>query len=496
MLNTYEQSSTMFTPDNVRKFKELFASDDMEIFNDLMGLSPKPKLSVTDYCETFLQKNVMARRVFIKDVKKGFVSDGDSVWIMDVTFDKNVSYFYQKVYLDAEEFYGSPYHIKLQFSYSKNEVNDRNERVCKIISLEGSVDDQTPTFPSDFMVIEKNVEKNKNREETVTYQGGNLKFNKYNQMILPRGEKLSYHDADVKIRLNQDTTSNRIYKISFHPRHFRFKPHAEFSLFSNYALKGKPISYLDKKSKDFSIGFDLGYVFPTKRIMRVGIFSGVALSFSDMSLGIDSLDYNYFAPSSLDADGDNYIRHYEVRNMKQDIKIRTVMVPLYLDFDFTLSPKASAYFDVGAKVYSNLSNEVTTSVDVYKYGVYPKYQNLRIDGTWLNKFGSEHLGQGSQQHKHVEIVKSVDAFLAAGYRLQLYRQLFFDLGLQYQITVLKTPIDMPFEEVYLAPNGSGTHLPLIGYSKSGKEVVYQIGSHFDGIKRNAFKLNVGFFIKF
>ena len=418
--------------------------------------------------------------------------DGGSVWLMDVTFDKAIRYYHKNVLLDAEEYYGEPYHIRVRFSYPKNEEDSRG---CKIVALEGSINSTAPFLPTDYMAIERLTEKT-DREEAVVYQGEKLKFNRSGQMLLPPNAKLSYYDADVKMRLEQDTVSNHIYRLTFRSRHFRFKPRIEFSLGRNYALKGKSIDYLKTQSKDLTMGFDFGYTFPTKSKMRIGIFTGVALSNSEVNLSIDDLNYYYYAGPNLDVDGDSYKRYYEVSNMKQTINLKMLMIPLYFDFDFLMSKSISTYLDIGVKAYSNLSNKVSTQLDVYKYGIYPKYQNLFMDESWLNRFGSERLDDSSQQYDFVEVVKTVDAFVGAGIRIQLYRQLYFDLGLHYQLTVYKTPIEMPYETVSLSPNEAVTQCPLVEYRQNGSERVHNIVSHFDGIKRNALKLNVGLLIKF
>lgn len=492
MLDTYESCATMSTRYNAGNFKDLFESSNIEIYNDLMGLSEKETIPVTEYIQLLQQEDIRASKVVIKEVRKERITDGGDVWLMDITFDKTISYIYQKILLDAEEYYGVPYHIKMRLSYPKNSDDKRG---CKIVALEGKLNSNVTPFPSNYMVIQK-VSENKGIEESVTYQGGTMQFNRFNQMFLSHGDKLLYHDTDVKMRIEQDSLSSHLYRLSFHRRHFRIKPHVEFSLNGYYELKDASVPYLGMKNKDITFGFDIGYTFPTKKKMRVGIFSGFALSNSEVNFSIDSLNYNYNAGSSLDVDGDNYIRYYEVRNMKQNISLKTLVIPFYLDLDFLISKYFSVYLNIGAKAYINLSNTVSSYLDVYKYGVYPSYGNLRIDEAWMNHFGHEILGNDSQQRNFVKETNSVDAFAGGGFRLLLYRQLYLDLGLHYQTTIYNTPISMPNENVSLQPNGANTKFPLIEYLPEGKERIHSITSNFEGLKRKAFKLNVGLMIKF
>lgn len=495
MLGVYESYATVSSANNALRFKELFESEKMEIYNDLMGLSEKSKLSVADYIQLLSQENdVHATKVTIKEVRKERVMDGDSVWLMDVSFDKTIRYICQGVLLDAEDYYGEPYHIKLRFSYHKD---DEFLRECKIVSLEGSLSKNAKPFPLDYVAIKKE-EENKNREKDVSNQGKSLQFNGFGQAIMSYSdmEKLSYYDGDVKMSYKQDSRSSHLYRLSFHPRRFRIKPHVDISMGGYYELKGTKVPYLGMKSKDVTFGFDVGYTFPSKSIVRTGIYTGLALSNSEVNYAIDSLNYMYNAGPNLDVDGDSYTRYYEVRNMKQDISLKTLVIPVYLDFDFMVSKYFSAYLNVGAKAYINLSNTVSSHLDVYKYGVYPTYGNLRMDETWMNHFGKEQLGNESQQRNFVMETNSLDAFVGGGLRVLLYRQLYFDLGFNYQMTVLNTPISMPNEKVSLQPYGRATKFPLIEYLPEGKERIHSITSNFEGLKRKAFKLNVGLMIKF
>lgn len=502
MLDAYESSATMSSKDHADIFKALFDSDQIEIYNDLMGLSEKPKLTVEEYIQLLRQGEVSSPRVSIEEVRKEAVIDGGVVWLMDVTFDKDISYFYQeKILLDARMFYGSPYHIKMRFSFPKNTDDKRG---CKIVALEGKLNDDVASFPADFMVIEKTVENN-GREENLTCNGEPLRFNNMNQVILPREgfEKLSYFDSDVKMKKEQDSSCSHLCRLSFRPRHFRIKPHVEFSLNGYYELKGNTVPYLGFKNKDVTYGFDIGYAFPTKKKVRAGLFTGLALSNSEIKFSINNLNYHYNAGPTLDVDGDSYVRYYNVSNMTQNISLKTLVIPLYLDLDFQFLKYFSAYLNVGAKAYINLSNTVSSRLFVKKYGIYPSYNNLRIDGNWLDKrgnsvngFGSESLYSDSQQRNYVKETNSLDAFAGAGFRVLLYSQFYLDLGLQYQQTIYNTPISMPNENVSLQPSGAETKFPLIEYLPEGKERIHSITSHFDGIKRKALKLNVGLMIKF
>jgi hypothetical protein len=496
ILDEYEFRTTLSDNNDVYRFKALFASDSIEIFNDLMGLSEKPRIPLDEYIELLQQEDIKGRNMKIREVRKERVIDGDSVWLMDITFDKVVQYIHQKVKLYADKYYGEPYHITMRLSYPKN-ANDSIEHECKIVAINGKRDSTNrPPLPIDYKVILKESVNSK-LLDNVTLQGRKLQFDGYNQMFVSNVDNLSYSDADVKMRLKRDSVSSHIYRLTFRRRHFRFKPHVEFSLGGYYKTNGSSVPYLETKSKDFTYGFDLGYTFPTKGKVRVGIFSGIGLSSSEVRFSIDSLNYSYNASPYLDVDGDYYIRHYEVRNMKQTINLKTVMLPVYLDFDVLFSKRFSAYLNIGAKAYFKLSNKVSSELEAYKYGVYPLYGNLRLDEKWgYNRFGLEKLGNESQERDFVRVKNTIDAFAGGGFRFLLYRQVYLDLGVQYQFTVSQTPIDMPHETISLRANGAFTPSPIVDYSSKGKERIHSVTGNFDGIKRNTLKLNVGLMLKF
>ena len=66
-------------------------------------------------------------------------------------------------------------------------------------------------------------------------------------------------------------------------------------------------------------------------------------------------------------------------------------IPVYVDFNFQFSKIVHMYIDLGAKLHMNMSNKIDKAEGkAYVYGIYPQYDNLRMDEHWgYNGFGNQ-----------------------------------------------------------------------------------------------------------
>lgn len=429
MLDAYEGHAKLFDAEDKRHFIDLFSSEAI-LYNDLLGLSEKDTLNIAEYVELMSgQTQPMSQSVVIKNVRKGKIQDGGTVWLLDVMFDKYIRYqTSDKIMIDSKDYYDADYALKARFAYDK--INHE----CKIVSIEGSIESNRPALSTSFLVVQKQ-EKNAGREEKVKYMSndGNqlfpAKFNAFGQLLLPTDMKVRYPDPDVKVSL--ESLGGRLHQINFKGTHFRIKPRFETTLDKAFDVDKSDL--VRAHSRENVVGLDLGYVPSARGFFKFGIFTGAALSLSELNLSLaDEFNYYYNADADADIDGDNYERHYHIKSMQQGVKNMDLMLPVYFDFDFVCSKYISVYFDLGAKLYMNLSHEMTNFADVDVYGRYPQYGNLEIREWPYNGFGSHTIGTNTLISMAYEKY-SMDLFGGAGIRVRLAGPLYLGIGAQYQM---------------------------------------------------------------
>ena len=128
-----EKISALSEPAMVDEYVSMFREPHQLVFNDLIGVSGEDMLPLQTYVEEIGRMSDVS--VVISDVAKSkpYIVAGSIC--VDVTFDKSISYRdTRSVFYSSEEFHGSPYRIKVVFSY------DDFDGTCLIESLTGSVD--------------------------------------------------------------------------------------------------------------------------------------------------------------------------------------------------------------------------------------------------------------------------------------------------------------------------------------------------------------------
>ncbi len=150
-------------------------------------------------------------------------------------------------------------------------------------------------------------------------------------------------------------------------------------------------------TKSAASGFDitLGWTFWEQR--QHSLLANVGLGYGSASLTADisGLDYNYQAPAAADMDNVPYIRYYELDALHQKVAVGRITVPLYLNYRYKINQTVNLNALLGFKFGFNSSKKVSdTGGRAYSYGIYPQYDNLMIDASYMNEFGNTTLGSG------------------------------------------------------------------------------------------------------
>lgn len=149
---------------------------------------------------------------------------------------------------------------------------------------------------------------------------------------------------------------------------------------------------LTTKSSSSDLCVDFGWRFWKHQKHSLDANIGIGYGWTSMKANLPEISYNYAAPSAADEDKDTYIRYYDVTDLQQKIRAQRWFIPLYLTYRYQLSSKFGIHAFAGIKESFNVSSKVVSmSGSAYSYGVYPQYDDLKIDASYLNNFGHTEL---------------------------------------------------------------------------------------------------------
>lgn len=432
LLDNYEYYSTLDDEDMVEGFKSLFTNTDVKIYNDLIGLSDASTLTVADYVKIRSERSKLPR-VLLKNITLDLVeSQGNHDWIARVSFDKEQSYTDNcGIMFSSHEFFSSDYRLTAMIKYNAY------ENVCKIENLAGEEAKRNP-LPKSWCVIQKTD----SRDEYATYNKKMLKFNSYEQSFIDDNfdkRKLKFKDADVVAKPIFDPECKKLVTIAYKARRFRVKLHDDITVMGGMKVNVPSGITFDNGTPN-NVGIDFGYIFPTRSIVKPGVFFGVGFFSQTNKFMLENKDYFY--TTSADVDGDSYIRHYANLSLKQTMRLRSINIPVYFDCEFHLGRIASLYVDLGAKLHLNVTRSVSLDEgSAYIWGQYPKYDNLLLDEHWgYNGFG-QHKFSGNELTAE-EIPNShlftADILTAGGVRINIpSTPIALDFGVGYTFGFMK-----------------------------------------------------------
>lgn len=489
-IEDYEAYATIGDDEVRYEFVDLFVDGNAPVFNDLLGLSNKNILTAQEYCD-LLSKGPRSKIVRISNLKKEMIwKDGDE-WKVLFSLDKSIAYSDQcEVYFSSRDFYGKDYRLMLTLVY------DENEEKCKIEGIKGTIDSQR-RLPETYFVFESKNEWDK----YLFYDGKEIDLNSHQQSILSGTmikELFRFIDPDMK--MSPIVNDCGIVSMKYHVRKMWLKVHFDLSLNDVYKCKNSSTDLTIGKNALNTIGLDFGYVFPTKSKMKAGLFVGVG--FSQLKFDLNYMNADYAFITSADVDDDSYIRHYQDLKVNQGIKMTDLTVPLYADFIFNFSRIFSAYVDLGVKFHLNMSHKVDTSEgSAYIYGIYPQYDNLRMDEHWgYNGFGNATFSANNLDNAELlDVAKfTADALVGLGLRINIPRTpIAIDLGLNYQMGLM---------DVIKANSKSAS---MLNATEPSHALVYNTISELSstehlrnltelwlGVKRQVLMFNAGLILKF
>lgn len=191
------------------------------------------------------------------------------------------------------------------------------------------------------------------------------------------------------------------------------------------------IDGMASKSSGKESGLDFGWTFWQKSRHSLEANIGVGYNLLSSEMTLPGLNYSYNAPAVADMDGESYIRYYELKAVRQKSQIGRLTVPVYLSYGFRCVKWLGIHADLGVRLGFNLSSKINeTGGQSYVYGIYPQYDNLKIDAGYMNDFGTRDIKDARTPASDVSGV-TASVLAGAGLTFNLYGPLYADLSVHY-----------------------------------------------------------------
>ncbi len=513
-MENYEMYSSLFDDNYRAGFASLFQYDDMEIYNDLLGVSTDATLTVSEYI-TAVEKKADNVNVRIRNINVGEFYWTDNHWQVDVKFDKEMQYFNAGgLLLSSKLYYDADYSMSATFVLDSEEDEDgESVFTARFVSLNGEMKSEKAPLPENYFAVSRSKIKDKTggemldpRDLDAAWNGNKLHFMEFSELnyaFVPESidkVKFTYpRDNDISVKYLPVSGYKDLYYLKYKPTHWRTKLQYEFSLLDHYNIK-LTNDRIKTGSSSHEFGIDFGYVFPSASIFKTGLFLGVGAAMNKFNMELESSDYVVSTNGKADIDGDRYYRYYSLRNIKQEFSTIDLVVPLYLEFDIRFSKWISMYMDLGAKAYLNMvSNVDSYSAEYSTYGVYQDYDNLVLDEkSGINGFTNNGvLDETDLINPFKPQMFSIDAFGSIGFRATLAKMLQLTCGVSYQYGLNNYVVPAAEEQQLKFDSDVSLDKAFVNYTASNdKENVRNMVDAATSFRRQSLKLNVGLILKF
>lgn len=496
VIKSYEQGLNNFDKKRA-EFRSLFVNEDVEVCNDLMGLNNKPRLSVYKYIQELRKAEEIS--VVVRNIRKGDIIDGDTVWQMPLYMDKSISFLSPcNTFFDSHSFFKDDYHIITTLQLNKA------TGVCRISAMKA--DGDWPEFPTDYRVLQK--KESDKRDNNLYINGKKVAFNDYDQYLLRSDDKITYNRGPVDEIDLEDDCDHKI-QADYSDKSWRVRANMGFSL-SDFNKVNDPSNDLKtSKTGEMSFGVDFGFTFRSTNDLKTSIFAGIGMSSNKVTLELPgSFSDSFNANGSQDEDGEAYTRHYKVwgsNGISQEMKATDITIPIYLDLEYQFTQLIAVYADLGVRLQTS-SGKWKAKIDKFEtWGVWennPNYggeltiRNYNEDGSQkvhqveLNGFGMNDDATGMDE-KYVDnegMTKSmtINGLAGAGLRLNLNKSLALDAGIQYIIGGKSWKI---------GDRENGGNTSVFNYSKASGDSVNLLRKS-SGISHNALRVVASLIYKF
>lgn len=375
-LDEYESVASFAERRNEIDFIRLFTDPGRPcIYNDLMGMPLYQQMvSATQYTGLVPKAGGSMMDISLSNIEKdGEPYYEDGLIHRKISLTKNImlidasSYTGESggVLFDSQLIYKSAPDFRMTFEF----VYDESSGACKISSITSSPKTGSPVDDDRFTVL---VTSNNKRDRSLVYEGRRVEFNDFGQAFVDYS-KMDMKAVDVLVEKETIAESARydVIKINYKPIRGRFKIKGSYMPKGAYSIEST-YSGLSSSSWAAELTADLGYSIPASKIFKLGLFAGVGVSYSSISLNTDTLKYSY---THFSHDGVENRRDYSF-TAQEGINCMDLVFPLYAECEFQVVDKLFICLDLGAKIYLNYKTKLTD------YAVKGQFSGSSVDGIY------------------------------------------------------------------------------------------------------------------
>lgn len=249
---------------------------------------------------------------------------------------------------------------------------------------------------------------------------------------------------------------------------------------------------LSAKSSSFNFGIDFGMSIWKYHRHSLEAVVGVGYDFTTVKANLPEMDYHYSAPATADMDNEPYIRYYELDGLHEKIKTGRITLPLYVTYRYHISNRFNVHALLGFKFGFNVTSKVSDiKGNAFSYGVYPQYDNLMIDATYMNGFGPSVLKSDEAIHDP-KANKVTSAFLTGlGVEYRVWGPLALAATLKYE----KAMTDM-FKSATAEIISFNADDAPVTYTVAGGQNVTTLSDYFTLSKMSRFSYSLSLLFRF
>lgn len=348
-----EEVSDMSSGQDCREFLQLFESEDSPVVCDLFSSADFLKqVPVSKYAGYYVnddnEPEFSALTYEFHDIRKHGWSYDNGIWTCYVSFRKTLSYFDgNMIYFPLLEQVSGDAGFEMYVSIAFDESCSN----CLISSMSCQNVPDFRKLDEEYYIIQKNEDPvDAKRDEEIFFDGAYVRYNEFGQAYAPKKEFI-FVDDDVLVTKNMINSTDRYEHVQFKykPRRFRLRLRNEFAPLSAYRVSAPDGTTVS--SFAYNGGLDVGYSIPVSIAFKLGIYTGLGVTYSRMSLESLPVTYSYKLSSPL---GD-YVRNYNISNISQEMRFVDLTVPIYITPEFRIHRLVSILFDLGVKIHFNTS---------------------------------------------------------------------------------------------------------------------------------------------
>lgn len=464
---------------------EMFRDPSVPVFNDLMQQPYREHLTVREYVTAL--KNLKNVKVSFSDIVKSepYVSAG-SVCVK-VQLKKSLSYSDDRaVQYSSEQLFGAPFDISIVFSY------DDFDGTCLIESLEGSAA-YGQALDTDRLVMRRPraIRNIRYKSENASLRGRYydvddcpaLDFSNNSTVFMPLAAATEdwYYMQDMPsgwdpdVFISPSVSKDGFLSLETKEKLFRVQAYNSTTLAGAFQVEGD----LDKT---FSISDEIGVEFRLLpgigNRLNLGIYGGLAVSYSYLDVAVRDLSYQYRIYSQ-----EGYVRKYAFDHIGQRFSFVDGLLFGGGVLEYAVSRRWNLEAKLGGKAYYNLYAK--------EGNLYCDYQVLEANGSITHNVGHFKVANVKNQKELALDVwpcpLSAVAALGANVHLSKRLQLSFGLEYEYGLNYYSSSSLQSYKE-YKYP---------VLYSATDKmDVAQWMFTDSFNLKRRALWLNLGVIYKF